>query len=113
MNLFTKQKQRPPDGAVCRESVCNAGDHASIPGLGRSPGEGKSYQPSILAWRIPGTIQFMGDKQSHTTELLSLHFNGDTDIDSKCMDTQGAEEECDELGDWDCHIYTAMCKIDN
>ena len=26
-----------------------------IPGLGRSPGEGKSYS-SILAWRIPGTV---------------------------------------------------------
>ena len=26
-----------------KESTCNAGDLASIPGLGRSPGEGKSY----------------------------------------------------------------------
>ena len=25
------------------ESACNAGDLGSIPGLGRSPGEGKSY----------------------------------------------------------------------
>ena len=25
------------------ESTCNAGDLGSIPGLGRSPGEGKSY----------------------------------------------------------------------
>ena len=27
-------------GAVMIESVCNAGDLGSIPGLGRSPGEG-------------------------------------------------------------------------
>ena len=26
-----------------KESACNAGDLGSIPGLGRSPGEGKGY----------------------------------------------------------------------
>ena len=26
-----------------KESACNAGDPGSIPGLGRSPGEGKGY----------------------------------------------------------------------
>ena len=26
-----------------KESTCNAGDLGSIPGLGRSPGEGKGY----------------------------------------------------------------------
>ena len=25
--------------------ACNAGDHGSIPGLGRSPGEGEGYPP--------------------------------------------------------------------
>ena len=29
-----------PDGSAGKESACNAGDLASIPGLGRSPGEG-------------------------------------------------------------------------
>ena len=28
---------------VGKESTCNAGDLGSIPGLGRSPGEGKGY----------------------------------------------------------------------
>ena len=32
-----------PCGSVGRESACNAGDLGSIPGLGRSPGEGKGY----------------------------------------------------------------------
>ena len=32
-----------PDGSVGKESVCNAGDPSLIPGLGRSPGEGKGY----------------------------------------------------------------------
>ena len=34
----------------------NAGDLGLIPGLGRSPGEGKSTHSSILAWRISWTI---------------------------------------------------------
>ena len=32
-----------PCGSAGKESVCNAGDLGSIPGLGRSPGEGKGY----------------------------------------------------------------------
>ena len=30
-------------GSVGKESACSAGDLGSIPGLGRSPGEGKGY----------------------------------------------------------------------
>ena len=32
-----------PGGLVGKESACNEGDLGSIPGLGRSPGEGKGY----------------------------------------------------------------------
>ena len=32
-----------PCGSAGRESACNAGDLGSIPGLGRSPGEGKGH----------------------------------------------------------------------
>jgi len=32
-----------PCGSAGKESACNAGDLDSIPGLGRSPGEGKGY----------------------------------------------------------------------
>ena len=30
-------------GSDAEESICNAGDPGLIPGLGRSPGEGKGY----------------------------------------------------------------------
>ena len=33
----------PPCGSAGKESTCNAGDLGSIPGLGRSPGEGEGY----------------------------------------------------------------------
>jgi len=47
-----------PCGLGGKESACNVGDLGSIPGLGRSPGEGKGYplQYSALAWRIPWTV---------------------------------------------------------
>ena len=32
-----------PGGSDSKESACNAGDPSSIPGLGRSPGEGNGY----------------------------------------------------------------------
>ena len=32
-----------PDSSVGKGSTCNAGDPGSIPGLGRSAGEGKGY----------------------------------------------------------------------
>ena len=32
-----------PCGSAGKESPCNAGDLSLIPGLGRSPGEGKGY----------------------------------------------------------------------
>ena len=38
-----------PDNSVGKESACNAGDPSSIPGLGRSTGEGIGY-PLQYSW---------------------------------------------------------------
>ena len=91
------------NGSIGKESTCNAGDPSSIPGSGRSAGEGIGYplqyswaslvvqlvknlpvmretrvqflgwedplekgkatHSSILAYRIPGTIQFLGSQR--------------------------------------------------
>ena len=73
-----------PGGSAGKETTCNAGDLGSIPGLGRSPGEGKSYPISILAWRIPWTIQSMGSKRVghdwvtftfYLVQFSSVHFS--------------------------------------
>ena len=45
-----------PHSSAGKESARNAGDPSLIPGSGRSPGEGNVFS-SILAWRIPWTIQ--------------------------------------------------------
>ena len=95
-----KRKKGFPDSSVGKESDCNAGDSGTIPGSGRSPGEGIGYplqyswaslvaqlvkdlpamqetwvrslgqedplekgkatHSSILAWRIPRTVESMG-----------------------------------------------------
>ena len=49
-------KSRFPAGSAGEESACNVGDVGLIPQLGRSPGEGKGYHSSILAWRILWTV---------------------------------------------------------
>ena len=41
-----------PGGSEVKASAWNAGDPDSIPGSGRSPGEGSDNHSSILAWRI-------------------------------------------------------------
>ena len=50
-----------PCGSAGKESTCNVGDLGSIPGLGRSPGEGKGYplqysglENSGLGWQRVG-----------------------------------------------------------
>ena len=57
-----------PCGSAGKESTCNAGDPGSIPGLGRSPGEGKGYplQYSGLENSMNGTAH--GVTESDTTE---------------------------------------------
>ena len=63
---------------LVKESACNAGDLGSIPGLGRSLGEGVGYplQYSCLENSMDrgvrhGTV-LQGLKKSDTTERLSL-----------------------------------------
>ena len=103
IDIYTLLIQGFSDSSVGKESACNAGDPGSIPGLGRSTGEGISYplqyswallvaqlvknlpamwetwvqslgwenplekgkatRSSILAWRIPWTIQTIGSQR--------------------------------------------------
>ena len=62
-----------PCGSAGKESTCNEGDLGLIPGLGRSPGEGKGYHP----------LQYSGLENSmdytvhakNGTQLSDLHFH--------------------------------------
>ena len=57
---------------VGKQSTCNSGDPGSIPGSGKSPGEGIGYplQYSGLENSMDGIVH--GVAESDTTERLSL-----------------------------------------
>ena len=73
-----------PYGLVGKESTCNVGDLSSIPGLGRSPGEGKGYPLQYSGLENP--MDYTDCKELDVTEQLSLHF---TSL-------------------WDGHVYTVI-----
>ena len=157
-----------PHSSVGKESTCNAGDPGSIPGLGRSAGEGIGYplqysraslvaqlvnnphavwetwvlslgwehplekgkatHSSILAWRIPWTIQSMGSQRvrhnwvtfthSHNTYLgdgrgvggcgihLSPQIHQEYTFRQKCL--QNTSWEWAEVPDHKQRIYRTM-----
>ena len=70
-------------GSAGEESTCNVGDLGSIPGLGRSPGEGKGYPPQCSGLENSmGCNSLWSCKESDTTEQLSLTFTSIAGISS-------------------------------
>ena len=59
------------DSSVGKESACNAGDPGLIPGLGRSPGEGKGYPLQYPGLENSMNCIVHGVKELNTTERLS------------------------------------------
>ena len=66
-----------PHSSVGKESSCSAGDPGSIPGLGRSPGEGKGYplQYSGLENSMDYTVLVVAESR---TRLSDFHFHFQT-----------------------------------
>ena len=59
-----------PYGLAGKESACSAGDLGLIPGLGRSPGEGKGYPLQYSG--LENSMDSLWDcKESDMTEQLS------------------------------------------
>ena len=74
-------------GSGGKESDCNAGDPVSIPGSGRSPGEGKGYplqQSGLenfmeLSWTDPYTVHGVTKNwtQGHKESMVSQRVGHD------------------------------------
>ena len=60
-----------PGGSAVKEYACNAGDLGSIPGLGRSPGEGKCYPLQYSG--LENSMDYIVRKSR--TRLSNLHFH--------------------------------------
>jgi len=79
-----------PGGSDGKESSCNSGDAGSIPGSGRSRGEGNGYplQYSCLEnptdrrawWAMVHRVS-----ESHTTEKLTNLYQGKVTKITKCL----------------------------
>ena len=65
-----------PCGLVSKESAFSAGDLGSIPGLGRSPGEGKGYSLQYSGLENSMDCIVHGVKKS-LTGLNDFHFHSD------------------------------------
>ena len=61
-----------PCGSAGKESACNEGDLGSIPGLGRSPGEGNGYPVKYSSLENSMDSIDHGVKKSQTRLLLKL-----------------------------------------
>ena len=62
-----------PGGSADKESACSVGDLGSIPGLGRSPGEGKGYPLQYSGLENPMDCRAHGVVNSQT-RLSSFHY---------------------------------------
>ena len=65
-----------PDSSVGKESACNTEDLGSIPGLGRSPGEGKGYPLQYSGLENSMECIVHGVAKSRT-QLSNFHFHWD------------------------------------
>ena len=63
-----------PCGSAGKESACNAGDLGSIPGLGKSPGEGKGY-PLQYSGLENSIVHWVTKSQTQQTDF-PFHFGG-------------------------------------
>ena len=91
----------PVDSSVGKESACSAGDPGSIPGLGRSPGEGKGY-PLQYSGLEKSMDSPWGHKEWYTAERLALSSDG---LCHKIL-SQENKEPCQP-----CNIYIQQRKI--
>ena len=65
-NCWMIQTMGFPGSSVGKESTCNAGDPGSIPGSGKSPGEGLGYPLQYSGLENSMTVQSMGlQRQRH------------------------------------------------
>ena len=75
---FHKAFFKNPCGSAGKEFTCNVVDLGLIPGLARSLKKGKATHSSILAWRMPWTVQSVGQTQSVAkgrTRLSHFYFH--------------------------------------
>jgi len=86
--IFANHKKGFPCGSAGKESTCNAGDLSSIPGLGRSPGEGNGYplQYSGLENSMVCIVHGVAKSQSQLHDFHFQYLQKDLYLENMPMD---------------------------
>ena len=61
-----------PCGSAGAESACSVGDLGSVPGLERSPGEGKGYRLQYSG--LENSMDFVHGAEKSQTQLSDFHY---------------------------------------
>ena len=75
-NILLRYYMGFPGGSVVKNTPANAGDATSIPGLGRSSGEGNGNPLQYSCWGIPwsegpGGLRYLADHKRVTQDLVT------------------------------------------
>ena len=76
MVFYWRGQRGLPDSSTGKKSTCNAGDPDSIPGMGRSPGEGKGYPLQYSGLENSGHMDYTVHGVAKSwTQLSDFHFH--------------------------------------
>ena len=106
-----------PCGSAGKEFTCNAGDLGSVPGLGRSPGEGKGYplQYSVLENSMDYTVHGVTKSQTWQNDF-HFHFSEGRER-SQCwvlgVETEHLGEQGRLRGKEDARVLFGACHFVN
>ena len=97
-----------PCGPAGKESTCNEGDLGLIPGLGRSPGDGKGYPRQCSG--LENSMDCIGHGVTKSWKQLgNIHFSSLHSIKMMVLDTSGQRELVSLSCHW-CHFSSvASC----
>ena len=88
-----------PDSSAGKESACNVGDLGLIPGLGRSPQEGKGYPLQYSGLENSMDCIVHGVTELDTTKQLSFSFSKikrtRQNMGERVMVSSGKQNQCD------------------
>ena len=97
-----------PCGPVGKESTCNAQDLGSIPGLGKSLGEGKGYPFQCSGLENPMDCTVHGVAELDMTVRLSLHSHRSFVLENRCFTTLCQLLLCSKLSQLDTYTCWAV-----
>ena len=104
-SAFAKQSIGFPGSAVSKESACDAGDPASIPGSGRSLGEGIDY-PLQYILGLPWWLRWLRIHLQCRRHGLGRSPGGghDNPLQYSCLENPHGQRSLADYSPWGCTV---------